>query len=108
MFICWSFSWFDHAVGDGGLSHADTLAWCKSFQPGCFVGFNHGEQAGADIRLGELGRPGPLHDPKGAGPYMKDAPSKNYRLAEFTYPILWQSAAWRASCGRSLPPCPTS
>ncbi len=50
---------FDHAVGDGGLSHAETLAFCKSLQPGCFIGFNHGDQEGADIRLGELGRPGP-------------------------------------------------
>jgi len=80
--------WFDHAVGDGGLSHAETLAFCKSLQPGCFVGFNHGDQAGADIRLGEMGRPGPLDDHAAAGPHMKDAPSKSYRLAEFTYPIL--------------------
>jgi alpha-L-fucosidase len=80
--------WFDHAVGDGGLSHRDTAAWCKSFQPGCFIGFNHGDQEGADIRLGELGRPGPLGDHAAAGPYMKDKPGKRYRLAEFTYPIL--------------------
>ena len=57
--------WFDHAVGDGGLSHAETIALCKSLQPGCFVGFNHGDQEGADIRLGEMGRPGPLDDPRG-------------------------------------------
>ena len=80
--------WFDHAVGDGGLSHAETLAFCKSLPPGCFIGFNHGDQAGADIRLGEMGRPGPLNDPAAAGPHMKDAPSRSYRLAEFTYPIL--------------------
>jgi alpha-L-fucosidase len=80
--------WFDHAVGDGGLSHAETIAFCKSLQSGCFIGFNHGAQEGADIRLGELGRPGPLDDPAAGGPYLKDAPSKNYRLAEFTYPIL--------------------
>jgi alpha-L-fucosidase len=80
--------WFDHAVGDGGLSHAETIAFCKSLQPGCFVGFNHGDQTGADIRLGEMGRPGPLDDHAAAGPHMKDAPSKSYRLAEFTYPIL--------------------
>ncbi|MHB8898956.1 MAG: alpha-L-fucosidase [Thermoguttaceae bacterium] len=80
--------WFDHAVGDGGLDHRETIAWCKSLQPGCFVGFNHGDQAGADIRLGELGRPGPLEDTSAAGPYMKDAASRDYRLAEFTYPIL--------------------
>jgi len=80
--------WFDHAVGEGGLSHAETLAWCKSFQPGCFIGFNHGDQQGADIRLGELGRPGPLDDAQAAGPYMKNAPSRSYLLAEFTYPIL--------------------
>jgi alpha-L-fucosidase len=80
--------WFDHAVGDGGLSHADTVAFCKSLQPGCFVGFHHGDQEGADIRLGEMGRPGPLEDHAAAGPHMKDAPSKSYRLAEFTYPIL--------------------
>ncbi len=80
--------WFDHAIGTGGLSHAETIAWCKKLQPGCFIGFNHGDQAGSDIRLGELGRPGPLHDQRAAGPHMRDAPSKSYRLAEFTYPIL--------------------
>ena len=80
--------WFDHAVGDGGLSHADTAAFCKSLQPGCFVGFNHGAQEGADIRLGEMGKPGPLTDHSAAGPHMKDAPAASYRLAEFTYPIL--------------------
>ena len=79
--------WFDHAVGEGGLSHKETIAWCKSFQPGCFVGFNHGDQEGADIRLGEMGKPGPLADNSGAG-YNKGVPSKNYLLAEFTYPIL--------------------
>ena len=79
--------WFDHAVGDGGLSHAETIAFCKSLQPGCFIGFNHGDQKGADIRLGEMGKPGPLDDHKAAGPHMKNAPSENYLLAEFTYPI---------------------
>ncbi|MCX7048691.1 MAG: alpha-L-fucosidase [Candidatus Sumerlaeota bacterium] len=80
--------WFDHAVGDGGLSHKETVAFCKSLQPGCFIGFNHGDQEGADIRLGEMGRPGPLDDHKAAGPHMRDQPSKSYLLAEFTYPIL--------------------
>jgi alpha-L-fucosidase len=80
--------WFDHAIGDGGLSHAETLAFCKALQPDCFIGFNHGDQAGADIRLGELGRPGPLEDRSAAGPYMGDGAAKSYRLAEFTYPIL--------------------
>jgi alpha-L-fucosidase len=79
--------WFDHAVGDGGLSHADTVAFCKALQPGCFVGFNHGAQEGSDIRLGEMGKPGPLTDNSGAG-YNKGVPSKDYLLAEFTYPIL--------------------
>jgi alpha-L-fucosidase len=80
--------WFDHAVGNGGLSHADTVAFCKALQPACFIGFNHGDQTGADIRLGEMGRPGPLDDHQAAGPYMRDAPARSYRLAEFTYPIL--------------------
>ena len=80
--------WFDHAVGDGGLSHAETIMFVKSLQPGCFVGFNHGDQEGADIRLGEMGRPGPLDDHSAAGPHMKDDPAKSYLLAEFTYPIL--------------------
>jgi alpha-L-fucosidase len=79
--------WFDHAVGDGGLSHSNTVEFCKSLQPGCFVGFNHGAQAGADIRLGEMGKPGPLTDHGAAGPHMRDAPASTYRLAEFTYPI---------------------
>ena len=75
-------------MGTGGLSHRETAAWCKSLQPACFIGFNHGDQEGADIRLGEMGRPGPLTDSEAAGPFMKDAPSAAYRLAEFTYPIL--------------------
>ncbi len=80
--------WFDHAIGDGGLSHAETIAFCKSLQPGCFVGFNHGNQQGADIRLGEMGKPGPLTDHTAAGPHMRDKPASTYLLAEFTYPIL--------------------
>jgi alpha-L-fucosidase len=35
-----------------------------------------------------MGRPGPLTDSAAAGPFLKDAPSAAYRLAEFTYPIL--------------------
>lgn len=80
--------WFDHAVGDGGLSHADTTAFCKALQPECFIGFNHGPPAG-DIRLGELGHPSPLTDETGAG--FNAGHLKGYtghRLAEFTYPIL--------------------
>lgn len=80
--------WFDYAVGDGGLSHADTIAYVKALQPGCFVGFNNGDQEGADIRLGEMGRPGPLEDQSAAGPHMDRPGVKTYRLAEFTYPIL--------------------
>ena len=80
--------WFDHAVGDGGLSHAETIAFVKSLQPECFAGFNHGAQEGADVRLGEMGRPGPLDDQAAAGPHMRQAAVKSYRLAEFTYPIL--------------------
>ncbi|MBN1394014.1 MAG: alpha-L-fucosidase [Pirellulales bacterium] len=82
------FIWFDHALGDGGLSHKETLALVKSMQPGCFVGFNHGDQRGADIRLGEQGRPGPIDDAAAAGPHMRGAPGEDYLLAEFTYPIL--------------------
>jgi alpha-L-fucosidase len=82
------FIWFDHAVGDGGLNHDETVALCKQFQRECFVGFNHGAAAG-DIRLGEMGGPSLVEDPKGAG--FGAAASKGYqgyRLAEFTYPIL--------------------
>ena len=80
--------WFDHAVGDGGLSHEETVAFCKALQPDCFIGFNNGAAAG-DIRLGEMGHPAPLDDVSGAGfnhGHMKGY--KGYRLAEFTYPIL--------------------
>lgn len=80
--------WFDHAVGDGGLGHADTIRFVKSLQPACFVGFNNGDQEGADIRLGEEGRPGPLSDQSAAGKHMNHPAARSYRLAEFTYPIL--------------------
>ncbi len=95
--------WFDHAVGDGGLSHADTVAFVKALQPDCLVGFNHGPQDGADIRLGEMGRPGPLTDHQAAGPHMKDAPATTYRLAEFTYPILPKEHKGGAMWFYSLP-----
>jgi alpha-L-fucosidase len=80
--------WFDHAVGDGGLSHEETAAFCKAFQPQCLIGFNNGPPAG-DIRLGEMGHPAPLEDVSGAG-FNSDnmAGYKGYQVAEFTYPIL--------------------
>ena len=80
--------WFDHAIGDGGVSHEETAAFCKALQPDCFIGFNHGPPAG-DIRLGEMGHPSALEDESGAGfnsGHMKGY--TGYRLAEFTYPIL--------------------
>jgi alpha-L-fucosidase len=80
--------WMDHAQTDGGLSHEETVKWCKQFQPGCFIGFNNGPAAG-DIRLGEMGHPAPLADVSGAGfnaGHMQGY--HGYRLAEFTYPIL--------------------
>ncbi len=78
--------WFDHAAGEGGLSHAETVQWVKQFQPDCFVGFNSGTQEGTDIRLGERGHPAALSDTKGAS-HIKDSAGNHYRLAEFTYPI---------------------
>ena len=79
--------WFDHATGDGGLNHADTVAWCKQFQPNCLIGFNHGERAG-DIQLGEHGRPGPVGQKTGVGTDSGDSGYEDYLVAEFTYPIL--------------------
>ena len=80
--------WFDHAVGNGGLNHQDTVAWCHQCQPGTLIGFNHGEPAG-EISLRECGTPGPLGS-KEAASYNKEneAAYKGYLLAEFTYPIL--------------------
>lgn len=82
------FWWMDHAVGDGGLSHRDTVEWMHKFQPNTFVGFNHGEPAGR-LCLREMGRPGKLGD-KAASQYNKSAEAsfKGYQVAEFTYPIL--------------------
>jgi alpha-L-fucosidase len=47
------------------------MAWVKSFQPGCLVGFNGGN--GGDLRAGECARPGEV---------------KGFLVTEFTYPIL--------------------
>ncbi|MEI7902029.1 MAG: alpha-L-fucosidase [bacterium] len=79
--------WVDHAAGTGGLSHQELLAHCKKLQPSCFVGFNHGDQQNTSIRIGELGKPGPLSDLASAGPYANKEGSKNYLVAEFTYPL---------------------
>jgi alpha-L-fucosidase len=81
------FIWFDHAQGDGGLSHEETDAWVARFQPNCLPGYNHGTPAGK-IRLGERGYASALNDVSGAG-YNKEAGSYNgYIAAEFTYPIV--------------------
>ncbi len=82
------FWWMDHAAGDGGLGHQQTVEWIHSFQPDSFVGFNHGEPAGR-LCLREMGAPGRLGD-AAATRYNKQAEAsyKGYRLAEFTYPIL--------------------
>ena len=82
------FFWMDHAVGDGGLNHKETVEWIHQFQPNCFVGFNHGEPAGR-LSLREMGKPGPVGDAD-ATKYNKDAEAnyKGYLTAEFTYPIL--------------------
>ena len=83
------FIWFDHAVGDGGMSHADTAALVKSIQPTCFVGFNTGPQDGADLRLGERSKAAPL-DTVIPGSIGADDMKKHtgFLAAEFTYPIL--------------------
>lgn len=83
------FIWFDHAVGDGGLSHAETDQWVRQLQPNCFSGFNNGAPGGR-IVLREKGRPGPiggdgLNWNRQQGDNEKKYP---YTVAEFTYPIL--------------------
>jgi len=83
------FIWFDHAVGDGGLSHADTDKWVRQFQPNCFSGFNNGAPGGR-IVLREKGKPGPIG---GDGLNWNPQQGANekiypYTVAEFTYPIL--------------------
>jgi len=82
------FFWMDHAVGDGGLSHQETVEWIHRFQPDCFVGFNHGDAAGR-LSLRERGTPGEIGDAS-ATVYNKEAEKgyKGYLVAEFTYPIL--------------------
>ena len=80
--------WMDHAVGDGGLNHQETVKWIHQFQPNCFVGFNHGEPAGR-LSLREMGSPGKIGDAS-TTKYNKEAEAnyKDYLAAEFTYPIL--------------------
>jgi len=82
------FFWMDHAVGDGGLNHSETVEWVHQFQPDCFVGFNHGDAAGR-LSLREMGTPGPIGDAS-TTKYNKDAEANygGYLVAEFTYPIL--------------------
>ena len=102
------FLWFDHAAGDGGLSHEDTARWVQRLQPGCFVGFNTGTAAG-NLRLGKLGRPASLKEPAGAGQGAKSTQGYDgYLLAEFTYPIQLSKeggALWFYSPARHNGPC---
>lgn len=82
------FFWMDHAVGDGGLSHHETVSWVHQFQPNCFIGFNTGETAGR-LNLRERGKPGPIGDKNAVWNenHLKDS-YDNFLVAEFTYPIL--------------------
>jgi alpha-L-fucosidase len=68
------FFWMDHAVGDGGLGHRETVEWVHRFQPGCFVGFNHGEPAGR-LSLREMGKAGPVGMPVPPGTTRKPSPT---------------------------------
>jgi len=82
------FFWMDHAIGDGGLSHKETVDFIHQFQPNCFIGFNTGETAGR-LNLRERGKPGPIGDKSTVlnEHYLKDS-YDNFLVAEFTYPIL--------------------
>jgi alpha-L-fucosidase len=82
------FFWMDHAIGDGGLNHKETVDWVHQFQPNCFVGYNTGETAGR-LNLRERGKPGPIGDKAAVADehYLKDN-YDNFLVAEFTYPIL--------------------
>jgi alpha-L-fucosidase len=87
-----AFIWFDNALGDGGLSHKETVDFVHSIQPGCLSGFNSGQPAG-ELRLGEKGRPSALDDPGGAGVNRKQAgieAYKGYLVPEFVLPISGQ------------------
>ena len=54
------FYWMDCAQGIGGSSQKDITAWVKSFQPGCFVGYNYDRDKAGDlapVKWGVRGRP---------------------------------------------------
>lgn len=82
------FIWFDHAIGDGGLSHAETVQWVHRFQPDCFAGFNSGAAAGR-LHIRERGGPGPIGDSSviWKESHIPDS-YESYLIAEFSYPIL--------------------
>ncbi|WP_299578274.1 alpha-L-fucosidase [uncultured Sunxiuqinia sp.] len=82
------FFWMDHAAGDGGLSHKETVDFIHQFQPNCFIGFNTGETAGR-LNLRERGKPGPIGDKSTVWNehHLKDS-YDDFLVAEFTYPIL--------------------
>lgn len=84
------FIWFDAAIGDGGLSHEETVEYVRSLQPNTFCGFNAHAPAGR-LCLRERGKAGPIGGDgltwvKEAGPNEKNY--KGYKVAEFTYPLL--------------------
>lgn len=79
--------WFDHAAGTGGLSHEETTLFCHEIQPYTLIGYNHGEASG-EVRIGERGKASALNDLSGAGYNRRAAGYNNYKIAEFTYPIL--------------------
>jgi alpha-L-fucosidase len=84
------FFWMDHALGDGGLGHKETVEFVHQFQPNCFVGFNMGAPAGR-LSIRERGKPGKVGDANAnSKEFNKDAEAdyKGYLAAEFTYPIL--------------------
>lgn len=82
------FFWMDHAIGDGGLSHKETVDFIHQFQPNCFIGYNTGETAGR-LNLRERGRPGLIGDKSTVwhDGHLKKSYEK-FLVAEFTYPIL--------------------
>lgn len=83
------FIWFDHAAGNGGLSHEETTRWVESLQPNCFAGYNNGTPSGR-LCLRERGKAGPLGGDGLTWCSGQDEAEKTYKgylVAEFTYPI---------------------
>jgi alpha-L-fucosidase len=84
--------WLDVAQWDGGLSHSETEALIRHYQPNTFIGVNHGQPAG-DLQSREMGTFQAIEKNTNAALTQHEIDSLVTLNEKFVLDLNWQEAA---------------